>query len=108
MQNIEQRQVLDTEQFQQKVIEIVKADLEKQIEVVPEPVNVVVHEEKPEQVEIVKAAVQQPVVEKEKKLPRLMQVWHRASEYVKKHDYESAYRLILAEGDDMYLLRLVV
>lgn len=27
---------------------------------------------------------------------------------MKKHDFESAYRLILSEGDDMYLLRLVV
>ena len=32
----------------------------------------------------------------------------RCAEYVKKRDYESAYRLMLKEGDDMYLLRLVV
>jgi hypothetical protein len=28
-------------------------------------------------------------------------------ELVKKRQYEDAYRLILKEGDDMYLLRLV-
>lgn len=32
----------------------------------------------------------------------------RCTEYVKRRDYESAYRLMLKEGDDMYLLRLVV
>lgn len=35
-------------------------------------------------------------------------VWNRTQDYVKARDYESAYRLILKEGDDMYLLRLVV
>jgi hypothetical protein len=34
-------------------------------------------------------------------------VWHKATEHVKKGDYESAYRLILTDGDDIYLLRLV-
>jgi hypothetical protein len=32
----------------------------------------------------------------------------RCSEYVKKRDFEAAYRLMLKDGDDMYLLRLVV
>ena len=41
-------------------------------------------------------------------MSRLTQVWNRAQNYVKQKDYESAYRLILSEGDDMYLLRLVV
>ena len=35
-------------------------------------------------------------------------VWQRTSDYVKARDYESAYRLMLKEGDDMYLLRLIV
>lgn len=35
-------------------------------------------------------------------------VWQKAQDYVKARDYESAYRLILKEGDDMYLLRLAV
>ena len=35
-------------------------------------------------------------------------VWQKTSDYVKARDYESAYRLMLKEGDDMYLLRLIV
>ena len=41
-------------------------------------------------------------------MPRLTQVWLRCLEYVKKRDFESAYRVMLQEGDDIYLLRLVV
>lgn len=41
-------------------------------------------------------------------IPKLCEVWHRASEYAKHEDFENAYRTILREGDDMYLLRLVV
>ena len=50
----------------------------------------------------------QPKPSKNQQLPRLTQVWHRSQDYTKKHDFESAYRLILTEGDDMYLLRLLV
>jgi hypothetical protein len=39
---------------------------------------------------------------------RLTMVWTRANDYVKKRDFESAYRLVLKDGDDMYLLRLLV
>ena len=35
-------------------------------------------------------------------------MWNKAGEYLKQRDLESAYRLILDKGDDMYLLRLVV
>jgi hypothetical protein len=42
-----------------------------------------------------------------KKLPRLTRVWHKATEFVKKRNFEQAYRLVLVEGDDIYLLRLV-
>ena len=41
-------------------------------------------------------------------LSRLTMVWQKTSDYVKARDYESAYRLMLKEGDDMYLLRLIV
>jgi len=46
--------------------------------------------------------------EKEPTPNRLTMVWNRANEYIKKRDFESAYRLMLQEGDDMYLLRLIV
>ena len=39
---------------------------------------------------------------------RLTKVWNRANEYLNKRQFEDAYRLILTEGDDMYLLRLMV
>lgn len=45
---------------------------------------------------------------KQPEIPRLTKVWLRCAEYVKKSDYESAYRLMLTQGDDMYLLRLVL
>lgn len=41
-------------------------------------------------------------------MPRLSKVWQRCLEYTKQGDFESAYRLMLNEGDDMYLLRLMV
>ena len=53
-------------------------------------------------------AVPQVIEKKAPAVPRLTQIWMRCSDYVKKRDYESAYRLMLNEGDDMYLLRLVV
>lgn len=34
-------------------------------------------------------------------------MWHRATDLAKKRDFESAYRLVMSEGDDIYLLRLV-
>lgn len=45
---------------------------------------------------------------KSSRIPRLSAVWHRCSDFAKRRDFESAYRLMLAEGDDMYLLRLIV
>jgi len=57
------------------------------------------------------AQQQQVMVKPQPKPPamsRLTMVWNRTQDYVKARDYESAYRLILKEGDDMYLLRLVV
>jgi len=33
--------------------------------------------------------------------------WTRAVKLLRKRDFEEAYRVILAEGDDVYLLRLV-
>ena len=53
-------------------------------------------------------AAQQAAAKKKEPQNRLTAVWNRANEYVKKRDFESAYRLMLHEGDDMYLLRLVV
>jgi hypothetical protein len=44
---------------------------------------------------------------KPRKIARLTKVWSRATEMAKSRDYESAYRLILTEGDDIYLLRLI-
>lgn len=35
-------------------------------------------------------------------------MWQRVSEHAKKRDYEAAYRLVMSDADDMYLLRLVV
>ena len=35
-------------------------------------------------------------------------MWQKTNDYIKVRDYESAYRLMLKEGDDMYLLRLIV
>lgn len=35
-------------------------------------------------------------------------MWHRVSELVKKREYEQAYRLCMEQGDDMYVLRLIV
>lgn len=37
----------------------------------------------------------------------LTAVWQKALNYLKEEDYESAYRAILNNGDDMYLLRLI-
>ena len=37
-----------------------------------------------------------------------MQVWQRASDLAKKHEYERAYKLILQSKDDLFLLRLVM
>ena len=45
---------------------------------------------------------------REAKQSKITQVWNKANEYLKGRDYESAYRLILDKGDDMYLLRLIV
>ena len=41
-------------------------------------------------------------------IPALSQVWMRSQAYMKAKDYESAYRLILTQGDDMSLLRLML
>jgi hypothetical protein len=35
-------------------------------------------------------------------------VWLKCAELVKVHEYKKAYDLMLKEGDDMYLLRLIV
>jgi len=40
-------------------------------------------------------------------VPRLQQMWMGATEFVRKSRFEEAYRLVLKEGDDLYLMRLV-
>lgn len=50
----------------------------------------------------------QPDAKKPKGSNRLAEVWQRVIGYVKARDFENAYRLVLKEGDDMYLLRLIV
>ena len=45
---------------------------------------------------------------KEKPIPRLTKVWLKTSDFVKKRDFQAAYNLILEEGDDMQLLRLMM
>lgn len=39
---------------------------------------------------------------------KLTQMWRRVLAYVKAGNFEDAYRLVLREGDDLYLLRLIV
>jgi len=49
----------------------------------------------------------QKLENKPRKVARLTRVWSKATELAKKRDFESAYRTILTEGDDIYLLRLI-
>ncbi len=42
-----------------------------------------------------------------KKQLKLTQAWIRCTELLRRKDYEQAFRLMLKEGDDIYLLRLI-
>ena len=41
-------------------------------------------------------------------IPHLSRIWVQCLQFIKERDFESAYRLIIAEGDDLYLLRLML
>lgn len=37
----------------------------------------------------------------------MVKVWSRTMDFVKKKQYDDAYKAVMKDGDDMYLLRLV-